>query len=246
MFLDSKNESDFASHGADLYLAFWEASPKPLIGYRSLLDFGCGCGRLARMFKGHPHKVAGCDIDWRHVQWMKKNLQYMDAMLSSVHPPLPYSDKEFDAIVSISIFTHLNENAQDEFLEELHRICCEHGHLFLTVHGAQALHRAKTETRIRDMIAVEDEGFQRACREFDQGLHAFILQDGHLTTVHSCVTLDSKLSNDKVIQQPYEYGITFIPESYIRRHWGQWFHVVDYLHGAIHSFQDMVVLRPKV
>jgi SAM-dependent methyltransferase len=99
-----KNEKDFASHGADMFIALTAASPRQLNEYRSVLDFGCGCGRLARMFKNHPHHVSGCDIDSRHVDWINKNLNYMKATTTSVNPPLPYADNNFDAIISISIF----------------------------------------------------------------------------------------------------------------------------------------------
>ncbi len=145
------SERDFASHGADIFLALSDASPKPLDEYRSILDFGCGCGRLARLFKGHPHKIAGCDIDKRHVEWINKYLDYMTATLTSVTPPLPYADNEFDGIISISIFTHLNEKSQDRFLSELFRIIGPGGYLFLTVHGAQALSRAINEQKILEI-----------------------------------------------------------------------------------------------
>lgn len=82
-------EEDFASHGADIFEALSAASPRPLAEYQHLLDFGCGCGRLARMFKGHPHQVSGCDIDRRHVEWARQNLDYMKVSVSSVKPPLP-------------------------------------------------------------------------------------------------------------------------------------------------------------
>jgi len=235
------SERDFASHGADFFIALSEASPRPLTEYGSILDFGCGCGRLARMFKGHPHKVAGCDIDRRHVDWVNRSLGHVQAKLSSVRPPIPYDDDEFDAVISISSFTHLNESAQDEFLSELHRVCQPNGTLFLTVHGQKALSRAINEQPIRDMIAVPDEPFRRAQALFAQGKHAFILQQGHLTTVDR----DASSSSGRLIDEPFEYGITFIPEPYIREHWGKWFHVLDYRHGGIHAFQDIVVLTPK-
>ena len=47
-----------------------------------------------------------------------------------------------------------------------------------------------------------------------------------------------------VINEPFEYGSTFIPETYIRNHWRKWIEIIDYRHGAIHSFQDIVVLSP--
>ena len=230
---------DFASHGADIYAALSAASPRPLTEYRHILDFGCGCGRLARMFKGHPHKVSGCDIDLRHVEWAKANLDHMQVVLSSVKPPLPFGNNEFDAIISISVFTHLSETTQDAFLADLHRICPPGGMLFLTVHGEHALERAISEPRIREMIDVPDEPFRQARDRFARGEHAFILQQGHLTTTSSVPPAP------KIIDEPYEYGIAFVPEKYVRRHWVHWFDVVDFRRGAIHSFQDIIVLRAR-
>jgi cyclopropane fatty-acyl-phospholipid synthase-like methyltransferase len=242
-----QNESDFASHGADFFLALSAASPIALTEYRRILDFGCGCGRLARMFKGHPSRISACDVDGRHVKWVGQSLSYVDVRQTSVHPPLPYGDNEFDAIVSISVFTHLGEKSQDEFLAELHRISSRTGYLFLTVHGACALERALNEPQVRDMIAVDEKLFQDACLTFAEGQHAFILQQGHLTSFRKTRLrrFFSWITNQCVIHEPFEYGITFIPESYIRQHWGKWFDVVDYRAGAIHSFQDIVVLRPR-
>ena len=242
-----ENEKDFASHGTDLFLALSAASPRPLADYFAILDFGCGCGRLARMFKGHPSRISACDVDGRHVKWVEQNLSYVDARQTSVHPPLPYGDNDFDAIVSISVFTHLGEKSQDEFLAELHRISSRTGYLFLTVHGACALERALNEPQIRDMIAVDEGLFRKACQTFAKGQHAFILQQGHLTSSHKSLLrrFVSRITGQCVIDEPFEYGITFIPESYVRQRWGNWFDVVDYRSGAIHSFQDIVVLRPR-
>ncbi len=240
------NEKDFAAHGVDIYRALVEASPKPIIDYRSILDFGCGCGRLARMFKGHPNKIAGCDVDERHVNWVARNLDYMTVYLTSVNPPLPFGDDAFDAVVSISIFSHLTEESQDDFLAELSRITSGDGYLFLTVHGARALERAKTEKMIWDMLWVDKQLFGKACTEFERNRHAFILQQGHLTTIGSAnVGKFHKRSVKAVIEEPYQYGITFIPEQYILAHWTRWFHVLEIRHGAIHDFQDIIVLRPR-
>jgi SAM-dependent methyltransferase len=237
------NDRDFAAHGVEIFRALTQASPKPVTDYRGILDFGCGCGRLARMFKGHPNRIVGCDIDKRHVNWIAGNLDYMDACLISVNPPLPFGDDEFDAIVSISVFTHLTEKSQDDFLAELARITSRDGYLFLTVHGARALERAKSEQMIRDMLWVDEEPFDKASLEFEQRRHAFILQPGHLTTVG--VDKAFKSTAKTVIEEPYQYGITFIPEQYIFTHWAKWFHVVEIRRGAIHDFQDIVVLRPR-
>lgn len=229
------NERDFASHGVDFYRALSAAARKSLAEYRCLLDFGCGVGRFLRMLKGHPHEIHGCDIDPRHIGWVRDHLPYVHARKSGIRPPLPYATDTFDAIVSISIFTHLNETAQDQFLAELARIARPDAELFITVHGARALERALDEPSIHAMIDVPDVPFARACEEFSAGRHAFILQQGHLSTT----------SGNELVDGPFEYGITFIPHTYLCTHWSQWFEIVDIRPGGIHDFQDIVCLRPK-
>ena len=241
------NERDFAAHGVDLYVALSKASEKPLTEYQRILDFGCGCGRLARMLKGHPYELAGCDVDSRHIEFIQSNFDFMEASLSSLQPPLPYASDKFDAIISISVFTHLNETSQDEFLSELHRICVPGARLFVTVHGERALQRAQSEEMIWQMLSVDRRGFDAARKEFAGGGHSFILQDGHLTSIPRKTTLLSRARSFFGASspiRPFEYGITFIPEKYIRSHWNRWFEIVAYHHGAIHNFQDIVVMTP--
>lgn len=236
------SERDFASHGVHFFSALAEASPRDICEYKNVLDFGCGCGRLARMFKGHAHNVFGCDIDRRHIEWINHNLTFMKASVTAVHPPTPYHDSTFDMIVSISVFTHLNEESQNEFLSELYRISSPHAYLFLTVHGETALKRALREDTIREMLAVDSQLFEEAQEKFWLGKHAFILQQGHLTVSG---TEKGEQKNGEIINERFEYGITFIPEEYIRGRWSEWFKICDYRKGALHSFQDIVVLSPK-
>jgi SAM-dependent methyltransferase len=238
------SESNFASHGADFWIAFSQASPKPLSEIASILDFGCGCGRLARMFKGHPGRIAGCDIDQRHVDWCSASLEYMETKLSMVRPPIPFVDDEFAAVISISVFTHLNERSSDQFLQELARVCRPDGTLFLTIHGRRALDRAVAEPKIKAMLDVREDLFQAARQEFSKGRHAFILQQGHLTTVSKSNVFERLLKRNSN-SDSFEYGITFVPENYVRSKWSRWFDVIDYRVGALHDFQDIVVLRPR-
>ena len=248
-----RSEAAFAGHGVDIYAALAVASPTPFTEYRHILDFGCGCGRLARMFKGHPHNISGCDIDPRNVKWMRENLGFMDVKLSSVTPPIPFADDEMDAVISNSVFTHLTESSQNEFLVELFRVTRPGGTLFLTVHGAQALNKVRSEQAIQEMLDVDEVLLRQAQAAFNRNDHGFVLQFGHLTTKREKVSYSPgaifrriRKSFSRIrLNASFEYGIAFHPESYIREHWSKWFNILDYRYGAIHQFQDLVVLSPK-
>lgn len=102
------------------------------------------------------------------------------------------------------------------------------------------------------MLDMEKLRFQKAQEDFSANRHAFVLQHGHLTTSVQNLSLRGKMRDwfrriwyKEIIDVPFEYGISFVSENYVREHWGKWFEVVSYHHGGIHDFQDIVVLTPK-
>ncbi len=222
------SERDFAAHGVAIYEAMQKASPQPIAAFSNLLDFGCGCGRLARMFKGHKGSVIGCDIDARHIEWINNNFTHMKGVLSYPNVALPFEDESFDGVISVSVFSHMDERAQKFYLSELNRICKPGAYLFLTTHGERALQRANAERRIFEMLSISQDALQAATKAVGKGDFYCIVQDeGHLT------------SDD------YRYGITFIAAAYVRRVWSEYFDVVDILDGAIHDFQEIIVCRKR-
>lgn len=219
---------DFATHGVHFVRELAQASPKPLSSFSSILDFGCGVGRLARLFKGFSGRYVGVDVDKRTVEWVRTSLPYVSANLNFPHEPLPFKDGEFACVISLSVFTHLTERDHLFYLSELCRVTQAGGILLLTVHGARALHRALTEEFVFNLVWCPREELEEADQILaaDNG-YKFIRQLGHLTSDN------------------YEYGITFMAEDYVRNVWSRYFDVVDYRSGAIHDFQDIVVLTRK-
>src|SRR6266404_2910742 len=217
--------ADFASHGVDILRALAKAGPIPFVEYQNILDFGCGCGRLARMFKAFPHRYIGCDVDRRHVAWINENLDFVKAVLTEPRMPLPFEPNEFDCVISISVFTHISEGDHRSYLRELHRITKPGARLFITVHGQRALDRAQNEKMIFDLLSVPRSGIDKAALELGGGGYCFIRQNGHLTS------------------ENYEYGITFISDGYIRKTWSSFFAIEKIEYGGIHDFQDIVVMR---
>jgi SAM-dependent methyltransferase len=222
-------QDHFAQHGAAIFEALQRSSDRPLSEFRSILDFGCGCGRLARMFKGHPGMLMGCDIDGRLVNWINANLPFMLAVQTYPNAPLPFPDRNFDAIVSVSVFTHMNEQSQDFYLQELARVAKPGARLFLTIHAERAMQRALSEQRIFDMLDIPRDELERANADMAARKHSFIVQNqGHLTT------------------EDYKYGITFMPAAYVHDHWNRYFDVLSVDDGAIHDFQGFAVCKARI
>jgi SAM-dependent methyltransferase len=102
-----------------------------------ILDFGAGCGRTLLWMKrlARPARFHGTDIDAEAIDWCAENLGFADVRVNRAVPPLDYADGQFDAIYSISVFTHLNEELQFRWLDELRRVTKPGGWVLLTLHG---------------------------------------------------------------------------------------------------------------
>jgi SAM-dependent methyltransferase len=109
-----------------------------LVNFHAILDFGCGCGRLIRHLPKFTNAALfGCDYNPELVTWCAKNLPIGTFTTNSLQPPLPYPDRSFDFIYARSVFTHLSEQGQAEWLQELARVMKPGGLLYLTMHGEQ-------------------------------------------------------------------------------------------------------------
>lgn len=222
------DESDFAAHGGAILRALAVISVEPISSYRNVLDFGVGVGRLARMFKGFDGRYAGVDIDELHIDWVKDNLPWVDTHKTKPRQPLPFQDSTFDAVFSISVFTHMSEPDHFYYLNELRRVTVPGARLFLTIAGERALQRAENESNVLQMLAMPTGGIDAARAALRGGPgFCFVRQNGHLTS------------------NAYEYGITFISETYIKQRWSEYFDLEKIAIGGIHDFQDIAVLRRR-
>jgi 2-polyprenyl-3-methyl-5-hydroxy-6-metoxy-1,4-benzoquinol methylase len=106
-----------------------------LRSFSKILDFGCGCGRTLMHLEGLAPSAHfyGIDIDTKAIEWCRQNLKFGTFNISNETPPIEYASEMFDFIFAISVFTHLNEDYQFLWLEELQRIAQPGAILLLTV-----------------------------------------------------------------------------------------------------------------
>lgn len=100
--------------------------------FESILDLGCGCGRLIRWLPVRTNAtLTGCDIDPEAIAWCAENLPGT-FHATGEYPPLPVPDASFDLILAVSVFTHIDEEHQFRWLAELKRISKPGAYLILT------------------------------------------------------------------------------------------------------------------
>jgi SAM-dependent methyltransferase len=117
--------------------------------FPSVLDFGCGCGRIARQLiqqQPRPERYVGLDLHAGMIRWCNENLatyapgfefQHHDVLYGGFNPgpnkplfaPLPLTDDAFSLVVAISVFTHLTQVQAEAYLGELSRVLAPGGTL---------------------------------------------------------------------------------------------------------------------
>jgi SAM-dependent methyltransferase len=135
VFLDSGRAQFF-----DLMLPLLQRNGYPTARLNTVLDFGCGCGRLIRYWKGMPEiEVWGTDYNPKLINWCKKHLDFAKFCTNKLQAALTFDDNTFDFIYARSIFTHLSEQLQHDLLRELQRVLKPNGVLLFTVMGEHYL-----------------------------------------------------------------------------------------------------------
>jgi SAM-dependent methyltransferase len=107
--------------------------------FRSILDYGCGCGRVLAGWEGRLSSdthLFGCDINPVLVDFCQRNIGHADVLRTSYYPPLPYQDGQFDFIYAISVYTHLSLPAMLQWTGEFARILQPGGIVLITSHGS--------------------------------------------------------------------------------------------------------------
>jgi SAM-dependent methyltransferase len=129
--------------------------------FRSVLDFGCGCGRVMRQWAElRGPELHGTDYNPALVDWCSRSLPFAKFRTNPLEGPLSYADASFDFIYAISVFTHWSEPLQRSWIRELARISKPGGVLYMTTHGRSYLPDLDAHQRKRfeagELVVVRD------------------------------------------------------------------------------------------
>jgi SAM-dependent methyltransferase len=188
---------------------------------RTLLDFGCGPGRLLRPLGEalSATRLTGADTDAESIAWVAEALPGVEPVVLPELPPSSLPTGAYELVLAISVFTHLDEARQDAWLAELARVTAPGGLLLVSYHGEIATDWHRDHPLVDLGGALEALGERGIAVWRDDGWEQ-IFPDWYHTTFHT--------------------------DAYVRAHWGRWFEVLELVSGAAGSSQDVAVLTPRL
>lgn len=195
---------------------------REMSSYENILDFGAGCGRIMLWLEklSASSTLHGTDIDRRAIEYSQRTFPYATFKVNDPLPPLDYPDASFDLVFNHSVFTHIDEEYQDAWLAELHRVTKPGGHLVLSIHGEEALRQ-----------------FERNC-----GIPVGESSDVRRTLAKDGICF---IKDDSWVGGPFPdfYHSTFHAPWYIHEHWGRLFEIRSFVARGSLNFQDFLLLE---
>lgn len=212
------NPEFYLLKGAQNYGEFCDLIEKhaSLADIQTMLDWGCGSGRLTGFFSRYNNipEVHGCDIDAEAVEWAQENLKPGVFAAIPPYPPTQYRNNRFDLIISFSVLTHLSREVQNLWLAEMKRILRPGGLFIATLHGLIAARTILPQNEVKN-----------------------VLKTGILDSL-----VDGRLSG---IAPDNYYRAVFQSKEYVQREWSGMFEILDYIEQGASNYHDIVVMRKR-
>ena len=100
---------------------------------KTVLDVGCGTGKLVEYLNKRGFETYGCD------PYAKVSADKIFTKASATK--LPFKNKSFDLITSISVIEHLKKSEVIKFIAEVKRVLNDSGHIFLVTPNYNSMWR---------------------------------------------------------------------------------------------------------
>ena len=194
--------------------------------FTSILDFGCGPGRLTEhlCWLTPNAQLFGCDIDSMAVAEAQRSCPRGNFHTNKIMPPLDFEDGQFDLVCPWGVFTNISEASHQVWLKELARVLRPGGVMISTTHSHEYLRRLA----VFSPESLEKFNFPGSIEEFlqsDQGFYYVSPSHWHP-----------------------DYGWAVITKEYVTSRWPGYsgLSLVDYSEAAFETYpegcQDIVIL----
>jgi SAM-dependent methyltransferase len=195
----------------------------------TVLDFGCGWGRLTRYLLRDvaPGRLYGCDPVEGVLESCRANRVWASFARSAPVPErLPF-DERFDLAFAFSVFTHLSEVAHEASLLALHRSLRPGGILVLTVRPPDYLSECEAMHPLLDALGPEPA--------------AALALPRYLFVAHP---VDPRHPQGTAVEQ-HHYGETVITMPYVHERWTSSFELLEIDLQLDDLHQVILTLRRK-
>jgi len=199
----------------------------PKDGRLTVLDFGCGWGRISRFFlrDTKPEHIWVSDILTDAIHWLRETGNPCNIVQNQALPPIDGLETRFDLIYAYSVFSHLSEPFLHSWLKYLIDSLRPGGHLVFTsrgrqfIHAIEVLHRDNRPSDLREKLPHPEVLRER----YRRGEFQFYPTGG-----------GGELTSDF-------YGEAFIPFEYLRSHFGD--SMVHFSESVPHVNQNVFIMQ---
>lgn len=210
------------------------SSSKTIQSMDAILDFGCGWGRITRIFLRdiEPNKIYGCDCTEDAISICRETNKWCNFDLNNSHPPTEYKSSMFDLIYAYSVFSHLSEGSQKAWLEEFHRILKPGGMLVVTTRQRDFIKQLSKLDYFSQFIKADSsysdtDYIEKALKDYDDGKFVYFGTGGGF-----------ELSGDF-------YGEAFVSNSYVKKNWVDLFKIIDFVEKPPPNIDQNIIVAVK-
>ena len=201
---------------------------------RSILDFGCGWGRIIRFFLKDviSDNLYGIDVDPEMIEFCRRLVGYGKYSVVSPLPPTDFSDESIDIVYAYSVFSHLSEPVHIKWIEEFSRILKPGGILIATTEARYFIEYCRSlrgkrryETSWHESLASTFPDTEATLKDYDRGNFVFSPTGGGQARPSSF------------------YGEAVIPRAYVEREWTKYLEFRDFVDDQNRMWQAMIVMQ---
>jgi SAM-dependent methyltransferase len=213
------------------YVTKWaDALGHPIGKDSRVLDFGCGWGRVQRVFwhEADAQNLHGVDVDFNAIAICRSLGVPGTFDLVAPDGALPHAEHTFDVIYSVSVFTHLSLKSADHWMAELARVAKPGCVFVFTVESRQLLERIPA-------IAAQPENVRAEL------IARYASQQGELLAAYDAGEFVFMANGTGDVRASEYYGDACISEAFFRKRFGHLFRLVAYVEAHNHVGQAIIV-----